>query len=268
MAAQKEAEKKVIEEVKKEEFQKQLAKLEHVRKKLERERQNAEQKPQDRGALHWQAKVKGRFISDIVESFEIRDRAEKLIDANLGFKVGVKNVLKICTDAGALQEREEFIKTLFEPRRKVMKFYGNSPAVLSDIIATGRFFPSDKVFRKRNDNGSKGQNEGKEEAEGDEEDKFGLFGYGAYFTSASNASVCHCGKHGRFLLYCEVNIGKALEVTEVDPTMSYNELTERGYDSVYVPRDVVGKEGIFYEQFVVYHPFQALPLYLIEYELL
>jgi hypothetical protein len=64
-----------------------------------------------------------------------------------------------------------------------------------------------------------------------------------------------------------VNIGKALEVTE-DPTMSYNEVTERGYDSVYVPRDVVGQQGIFYEQFIVYHPFQAIPLYLIEYEIL
>jgi hypothetical protein len=70
----------VIEEAKKEEFQKQLAKLEHVRKKkLERERQNTEQKPLDRGALHWQARVKCQFIADIVESFEIRERAEKLI---------------------------------------------------------------------------------------------------------------------------------------------------------------------------------------------
>lgn len=264
ISAQKQEEKKKIEEAKRLEFQNQLARLEHVKRKIEKQRREDEERDrqQNIGVLHWQAKVRCLFISNIIEFSEIKDKAEKFIDPNVPFRLRVKNITKIRLEAELLKEREEYIQTMFNPRRKVMKFYGNSIDTISDVISTGRFFPSNKL-RKEPQTGIENTNGERDD------DILGCFGYGVYFTTDANASLLHCGKRGtttKYLLYCEVNIGNTLPVSEADVTFSYNELTERGYDSVYASRDVVGNEGIFYEQFVAYHPFQALPVYLIECE--
>lgn len=227
------AEKKRVEEMKKEEFQKQLAKLEHVKQKIELERQKEEEKNRQKNSntLHWTAKVRCIFISDIVESAEVKDKVEMFYNPNLGFRIRVKSILKIKPHPEVLEEQEEYLRNLFEPQRRVMKFYGNSTEVISNVISTGRFFPSKYIHKKPTT----------VEEDFGEEDLVGDFGYGVYFTSDSNASALHGGVLGKYLLYCEVWIGKPLEVTDIDPTLTYNELTDKGYDSVYLPRDRVGE---------------------------
>lgn len=260
---QKEIEWKKVEETKKKEFQNQLAKLEHVKQKIEKERRLEEDRTrqQNAGALHWQAKVRCLFISNIIEFSEVKDKTERFIDVRLPGRPRVTNITKIRVDKDILEERNGFLQTLYDPRRTVMKFYGNSVDNISDVISSGRFFPSNKLHKKRE------TGDEKDKQKDDNEEIFGTFGYGVYFTSDSNTSALHCGEKGRFLLYCEVNIGRSLEISKPEVMMGYNELTERGYDSLYISRDAVGNEGIEYEQFVVYHPFQARPVYLVEYEL-
>eukprot|EP01126_Amoeba_proteus_P064795 TRINITY_DN9111_c0_g1_i5.p1 TRINITY_DN9111_c0_g1~~TRINITY_DN9111_c0_g1_i5.p1 ORF type:complete len:271 (-),score=50.90 TRINITY_DN9111_c0_g1_i5:227-1039(-) len=248
---QKLKETELLAQVKREEQEKQLERLEHVKRKLEQQRKKSEERQDSNSSeikLHWQALIRCEFIVNIVESAEIQDLVEKLCDVDLGFKLVVKSVTRVKSEAETLARYHHHKDSLSNPNRTVRKFYGNTKEIISETIIRSGFSLSSHLTG----------NEG----------RLGSFGCGCYFTTNSNVGALHCGEvNSGHLLYCEVALGTFLATKKEINGLTAGELNEKGYESVYAGREFVSVDtGIEYEQFVIYHPFQAIPLYLIMFE--
>eukprot|EP00929_Paragymnodinium_shiwhaense_P074534 TRINITY_DN38157_c0_g1_i2.p1 TRINITY_DN38157_c0_g1~~TRINITY_DN38157_c0_g1_i2.p1 ORF type:complete len:1982 (+),score=590.78 TRINITY_DN38157_c0_g1_i2:149-6094(+) len=88
-----------------------------------------------------------------------------------------------------------------------------------------------------------------------------LYGSGAYFsTSAAKFAACSPGSHK--LLLCEVAVGKPMLAQARRPTLNLEMMQRAGFDSLHAPRC----SEDHYDEWVVYHPGQALPLFLLSYD--
>ncbi len=50
-----------------------------------------------------------------------------------------------------------------------------------------------------------------------------------------------------------------------EPSLTLEKLKNKGFDSVYAPRDTLASGGVLHDEFVIYDPDQALPRYIIHY---
>jgi len=89
-----------------------------------------------------------------------------------------------------------------------------------------------------------------------------MFGKGIYFATDSSKSAQYTKSSDKLLL-CNVAIGNYKTVNSADKNIAYETLISEGYDSVYAPRDTKTSGGVLYDEFVVYHPHQAIPKYVI-----
>jgi len=112
-----------------------------------------------------------------------------------------------------------------------------------------------------------------------------MFGLGVYF--ANQSSKCNqyisdmnrnkTAKKGRKMLYCTVELGQCECVEELQTADQMHDRTKpcKGCDSIYVmahkppiPKDANGNIlAVLNDEYVIFHPHQALPEYLIEFDM-
>ena len=91
----------------------------------------------------------------------------------------------------------------------------------------------------------------------------GMYGAGVYFATDSSKSAQEIYTKGsKKLLLCKVLLGKSLNLKKEDKTMNIQKLRQKRYDSVYAPRCTAVKN----DEYVVFNPDQALPMYIIHYD--
>ena len=94
-----------------------------------------------------------------------------------------------------------------------------------------------------------------------------MFGCGIYFSTDSSKSAQEIYTKGTGkLLLCEVILGNAKKVCKADPTLTLEQIRKEGYDSVFAPRDTQNTGGVMNDEFVIFDPDQALPKYIIHYQ--
>lgn len=101
-----------------------------------------------------------------------------------------------------------------------------------------------------------------------EQSKHGaMFGRGIYFATDSSKSERYCHGHNQLLL-CEVAMGKQWKLLGSSRAASQlsggNVLRE--YDSVHAPRDTKESKGVLHDEFIIYHPFQAIVRYIVTFD--
>ena len=91
----------------------------------------------------------------------------------------------------------------------------------------------------------------------------GMYGAGVYFaTDSSKSAQERYTKGSKKLLLCKVLLGKSLNLIKSDRTMNLQKLCLKGYDSIYAPRHTAVQN----DEYVVFNPDQALPMYIIHYD--
>ncbi len=92
----------------------------------------------------------------------------------------------------------------------------------------------------------------------------GMYGQGIYFATDSSKSAQEIYTKGsHMLLLCNVLLGRSKEVRSADNKLNKKGLRKEGFDSVYAPRGTEVKN----DEFVIFDPAQALPVYIIHYRL-
>ena len=97
-----------------------------------------------------------------------------------------------------------------------------------------------------------------------------MFGRGVYFASDSSKSAQHTYTRGECtLLVCDVLLGKPRPVitADYDADNEAKRTGPNGYDSVYAVPNTRDTGGVLFDEFVVYNPAQALPLYIVKFQL-
>jgi len=112
-----------------------------------------------------------------------------------------------------------------------------------------------------------------------------MFGLGVYFADQSSKSDIYVSdmnrnkktRKSRKLLYCTVELGKCERVKDLSTADELHDrvLPKAGHDSIYaeahslpIPKDIDGYAlAVMNAEYVIFHPYQALPEYMIEYDL-
>jgi len=109
-----------------------------------------------------------------------------------------------------------------------------------------------------------------------------MFGLGVYFASDSSKSDQYISdknhnkiyKKGRKMLCCTVEVGVCEVVTVMKSPQEYHDkvLPKENCDSIYAPGQGKNNENgkyvsVINDEYVIFHPHQALPEYMIEYDL-
>ena len=170
-------------------------------------------------------------VTDTFRRNELADQLERFVQSAHKKILVVENIEEIINKT--LEKQFETRKSKQFDARTVMKFHGTSLASLYHIISEGFKIPASA----------------------------GMFGKGIYFATDSSKSAQYTGSSHK-LLFCEVLVGKQLELHKAQPDLDFQKITQLGYDSVYAPRDTKEKGGVRFDEFVVYHQHQALPRYL------
>ena len=94
----------------------------------------------------------------------------------------------------------------------------------------------------------------------------GMFGQGLYFATDSSKSAQRIYTKGSHkLLLCNLLLGRSKVSKRADPTLNYQKIRQEGFDSVFAPRGTEELGGVRNDEFVVFHPSQALPVYIIHF---
>ena len=98
--------------------------------------------------------------------------------------------------------------------------------------------------------------------------KAGMYGRGIYFaTDSSKSAQNKYTKGSNKLLLCDVLIGRSLTVECSQRDMTLQILKAKNYDSLFAKRDTRKTRGVLFDEYIVYHEDQALPRYIISYQL-
>ncbi len=131
-------------------------------------------------------------------------------------------------------------KKMFDPSKHELKFHGTTDLGIDGITKDGFRLPK--------------------------KDATNMYGQGVYFATDSSKSAQKCYTQGSDkLLLCDVLLGKTWTVSKHQQHMDRDQITDRGYDSLYAERDTRLQGGVLFDEFVVYNPHQALPKYIIHY---
>jgi hypothetical protein len=189
-------------------------------------------------------------VIDIVLYQDIMDLAEQNYNLFLNFRVKVKGVYSIKNSLYYERSRAYLKENLLDTSyRTIRKFYGSSVQNISETIL-------DK-FVLNNWNHNTGDLTNRD--------------YAYYFYSNANTAALRCGDH-QFLLLCDVVIGKHCLMNSLPELMTLSELNDNGYDSIFSPAktnlvDISEQDYVSHDEaFLIYHPYQAIPVYLIEFE--
>eukprot|EP01012_Entosiphon_sulcatum_P041715 TRINITY_DN5559_c0_g1_i1.p1 TRINITY_DN5559_c0_g1~~TRINITY_DN5559_c0_g1_i1.p1 ORF type:complete len:750 (-),score=45.07 TRINITY_DN5559_c0_g1_i1:48-2267(-) len=172
------------------------------------------------------------------EFLRVKDLVERHVIKEHGLVLHCETVDRVCNPAleFAFWRRRA---QLHDPRSEpVEKFHGTRSGCAVHIAANGFRLP-DAGERPRHG---------------------AMFGKGLYFASDSSKAQLYCRDEGRMLL-CRVLLGKTLTVESKNPRLSFDVL--RQYDSVFAPRQTKDRSGVYNDEFVLFHPHQALPQYVI-----
>eukprot|EP01018_Ginkgo_biloba_P039082 Gb_32246 [translate_table: standard] len=97
--------------------------------------------------------------------------------------------------------------------------------------------------------------------------KNNMFGRGCYFATDSSKSAQKIYTKGsNKLLLCDVLLGRTWTVQKDYPDMDLEKIKKKGYDSLFSKRGGRGTGGTFYDEYVVYNPYQAIPRYIVHYK--
>lgn len=176
-------------------------------------------------------------VTDILEYNSIKDNVERFIQPDHGKFLNVISIDKIIN----LKLEEKFLKRQktmigYSQETTKLKFHGTNEDALMKIIEEGFQLP--KVE--------------------------GMYGLGIYFATDSSKSAQYVGEKCKLLL-CEVALGKSIVFKSANHSLNLEILTKMGYDSVYAPRNTQDTSGVKFDEFIIYHPYQAIPRYLIHY---
>lgn len=184
--------------------------------------------------------VKGKFY--INENFNSLDMCEKLCQPSDEFRLRVLNIYHV-NAPNQYKNYQSYKRSLENPDRTAVKFYGHDLYFIDHAIHTS-FLLSKQVGNRL----------------------VGKFGLGAYFTTDATQSAIHSSEHNRYLLLCEVALGTYWTIHCPMQHLNLDEVKAFKYDSVYGLRNSEKHGGVKNDHFIVYHHYQAVPLYLIEYE--
>jgi hypothetical protein len=98
-------------------------------------------------------------------------------------------------------------------------------------------------------------------------EKIGMFGKGIYFATDSSKSDNYAPKENnqdQTMLLCKIALGKVMTLTTACPFLTHDTVLKE-YDSVYAIRNSEATQGVKYDEYVIYHIDQILPLYIIKY---
>eukprot|EP00298_Acanthocystis_sp_HF-20_P017737 c21816_g1_i3.p1 GENE.c21816_g1_i3~~c21816_g1_i3.p1 ORF type:complete len:776 (+),score=152.05 c21816_g1_i3:307-2634(+) len=175
------------------------------------------------------------------EFISVKDRVEKYIVPAHGIRLFVTEIKKIDNEKLSfefLKQREQLFNPLSEPQ---LLFHGTTTDNINSIA-----FEGFKLSQKSNN----------------------LFGKGIYFATDSSKSAQLIYTKGSYkLLLCKVALGSTFTINNlVEKDQYYNwekkNLDEIGKDSIFGIRNGV----VMYDEYVVYHPHQALPMYEISFK--
>ena len=66
-------------------------------------------------------------------------------------------------------------------------------------------------------------------------------------------------------MLCKVILGKSKQVVKADTSLTLEKINQQGFDSVFAPSNTRATGGVMHDEYVVYHPDQVLPRYIIHY---
>jgi len=171
------------------------------------------------------------------EYFEVLDRVDRFQKTEHMKKLVVLTIEKIHNPT--LQERYKSRKSqLLNPHGlTVWKFHGSSSDNISKIMDTG--------FKV----GTSG----------------GMYGTGIYFATDSTKSEKYSSKYkSNQLLLCKLALGKVWTLNSAALNLNPSQVLPN-YDSVFAPRQTHNTGGVMHDEYVLYHPDQVIPMYLITY---
>ena len=184
--------------------------------------------------------VKGRVLSEIkkdgdtlAEFQKVEDLVQKFIQPMHNWSPNVKQIQRVRN----MELEEKFEKAKLKSFGDFIddKFHGTDNAGVEGITTNGFRLPQNP----------------------------GMYGAGVYFATDSSKSAQEIYTKGsKKLLLCKVLLGKSLNLKKEDKTMNIQKLRQKRYDSVYAPRCTAVKN----DEYVVFNPDQALPMYIIHYD--
>ena len=184
--------------------------------------------------------VKGRILSEIkkggdtlAEFQKVEDLVQKFIQPMHNWSPNVKQIQRVRN----MELEEKFEKAKLKSFGDFIddKFHGTDNAGVEGITTNGFRLPQIA----------------------------GMYGAGVYFATDSSKSAQEIYTKGsKKLLLCKVLLGKSLNLKKSDKTMNIQKLRQKGYDSIYAPRHTAVQN----DEYVVFNPDQALPIYIIHYD--
>ena len=191
---------------------------------------------------HKQSRSKFR-LEDVPRSSkkfsEIENQVLKSISGVHDWRPGITSIIKICNPV--LREKFERTKIKCFGTASTRIFHGTDDAGIENIPKEGFRDPM-------------------------KSSKNGMFGKGIYFSSCASKSAQDIyTKGGNKFLLCKVILGKSKQVVKADTSLTLEKINQQGFDSVFAPSNTRATGGVIHDEYVVYHPDQVLPRYIIHY---
>eukprot|EP01103_Thecamoeba_quadrilineata_P019150 TRINITY_DN763_c0_g1_i2.p2 TRINITY_DN763_c0_g1~~TRINITY_DN763_c0_g1_i2.p2 ORF type:complete len:210 (+),score=27.58 TRINITY_DN763_c0_g1_i2:823-1452(+) len=176
--------------------------------------------------------------TDALEYHFAKDICERYVDPAYRARFSVRNIEKVINPELDTKFQERKLE-LHDPKAQTYwRFHGTEEDSMSTIVKEG-FSLSPKNTRPKS---------------------LLKFGAGIYFATDSSLS-CQYARGLNRLLLCEVSLGRSLFVKEIHSSLDVAQLLQK-YDSVFASRLHLRND-----ESVVYHPDQAIPRYVITFDM-
>jgi len=174
-----------------------------------------------------------------VEYCKVHDMVMNYIKPEHKWFPKITSISKVCNP----KLREAYLKcrlSLYDPSVEELKFHGTSTDAVKGICTNGFRLPNDP----------------------------GMYGKGIYFaTDSSKSAQERYTKGSHTLLLCQVGIGRSQVVKTAQRELELKMLMLLKYDSVFAKRGTRVSGGVQYDEFIVYRAKQAIPQYIIYYDI-
>eukprot|EP00053_Salpingoeca_punica_P023260 m.216691 g.216691 ORF g.216691 m.216691 type:complete len:507 (-) comp48039_c0_seq1:248-1768(-) len=231
--------------------------IEETRKQLLEELEQRQKQDLKAGFSCQTLDIKKR--TDYFDYLMVKDRVEKFVQPGHNMILTVAKVQRVTNHSLETKWLKARTKMADPHRSPLMLFHGTGAA---DKIAETGF----KLPAKSPNN---------------------MFGQGVYFATDSTKSAQDIYTKGtKQLLLCEVLLGSQCQVDGLANGTRHpldhlvkkgpqgrayldadlKSVKEKGFDSVFAPRDTRDSGGVLYDEFIVYDPLLALPRYIVTYD--
>lgn len=171
------------------------------------------------------------------EYWDVEDRVKKYIQPGHNWFPNVGKIEKV-TNLNLYRNWLRAKSTMVDPTRSELKFHGTTKDSIDNIVKGGFKEPR----------------------------KPGMFGFGIYFaTDSSKSAQQKYTKGSDKILLCDVLVGRSLTLDSAQNTLDYQQIKDKGYDSVFARRGSERSGGVRYDEYVIYRPSQAFPKYIVHF---